>query len=119
MSTVSTDKQEEMAENEQGPLLTVENLGVTFYTTKAAVRAVRDASFEIRRGEVLGVVGESGCGKSTVAFAIMGYLAGSAHVDGKIIFAGQDINELKPSELEELRGNRIAMVYQDPATALN
>ena len=119
MSITSTHEQEHMPGQEEGPLLTVENLGVTFYTTKTSVRAVRDTSFEIRRGEVLGVVGESGCGKSTVAFAVMGYLGGSAQVDGKIIFAGQDINQLTPSELEGLRGNRIAMVYQDPATSLN
>jgi len=64
-------------------------------------------------------VGESGCGKSTVAFALMGYLPGTARVDGTLRFAGQDIADLPPSELRELRGNRMAMVYQDPATSLN
>ncbi len=117
MSVVTASRQDSSDEN--GPLLVVENLGVTFYTPKSVVRAVRDASFEISRGEVLGVVGESGCGKSTVAFAIMGYLPGSTQVNGKVLFAGQDITEMSPSELEKLRGNRIAMVYQDPATSLN
>ncbi|MCH8989389.1 MAG: ABC transporter ATP-binding protein [Chloroflexi bacterium] len=103
----------------EGPLLEVDGLAVTFYTPRGTVRAVRDASLEIRRGEVLGLVGESGCGKSTVAFALMGYLPGTAQVDGTIRFAGKDIAHLTPSELRELRGNRMAMVYQDPATSLN
>ena len=103
----------------EGPLLEVGRLAVTFYTPRGTVRAVRDASLEIRRGEVLGLVGESGSGKSTVAFALMGYLPGTAQVDGTLRFAGRDIAHLTPSELRELRGNRMAMVYQDPATSLN
>ena len=103
----------------EGPLLEVDRLAVTFYTPRGTVLAVRDASIEIGRGEVLGLVGESGCGKSTVAFALMGYLPGTARVDGTIQFAGKDIAQLTPPELRELRGNRMAMVYQDPATALN
>ncbi len=101
------------------PLLQVEHLGVTFFTPRGTVRAVRDASLEVRRGEVMGVVGESGCGKSTTAFAVMGYLPGITQVDGKIVFEGQDVAQMGPDELRHLRGNRIAMVYQDPATALN
>ena len=103
----------------EGPLLEVDQLAVTFYTPRGTVRAVRNASLEIRRGEVLGLVGESGCGKSTVAFALMGYLPGTARVDGAVRFAGKEIEHLTPSELRELRGNRMAMVYQDPATSLN
>ena len=60
------------------PLLKVENLSVTFFTPRGTVTAVREASFEISRGEVLGIVGESGCGKSTTAFAVMGYLPTTA-----------------------------------------
>ena len=101
------------------PLLQVEHLGVTFFTPRGTVRAVRDASLEVRRGEVMGVVGESGCGKSTTAFAVMGYLPGVTQVDGQILFEGQDVAQMGPDELRHLRGNRIAMVYQDPATALN
>ena len=101
------------------PLLEVDRLAVTFYTPRGTVRAVRDASLVVRRGEVLGLVGESGCGKSTVAFALMGYLPGTAQVDGSILFEGRDIARMGASELRELRGNRIAMVYQDPATSLN
>ena len=101
------------------PLLDVDGLAVTFYTPRGTVRAVRDLSFEIRRGEVLGLVGESGCGKSTAAFAIMGYLPGVTRVDGSILFEGRDVAQMGDSDLRELRGNRIAMVYQDPATSLN
>ena len=101
------------------PLVDIDRLAVTFYTPRGTVRAVREASFQIQRGELLGLVGESGCGKSTIAFAIMGYLPGTAHVDGAILFEGADVAAMAPSELRRLRGNRIAMVYQDPATSLN
>ncbi len=100
-------------------LVDVDSMAVTFYTPRGAIRAVRDASLQVRRGEVLGLVGESGCGKSTTAYAIMGYLPGTAGVDGSIVFEGNDLTAMPPSELRELRGNRIAMVYQDPATSLN
>lgn len=103
----------------EGQLLELDRLAVTFYTPRATVRAVRDLSAEIRRGEVLGLVGESGCGKSTAAFAIMGYLPGTTRVDGSILFEGRDIARMGDSDLRDLRGNRIAMVYQDPATSLN
>lgn len=101
------------------PLVQVNRLAVTFYTPLGTIRAVRDASFEIRRSEVLGLVGESGCGKSTVAFAIVGYLQGTTRVDGEIRYEGQDILNMSEYELRRLRGDRIAMVYQDPATSLN
>ncbi len=101
------------------PLVKVDNLAVTFYSPQGTFRAVREASLEVRRGEVLGLVGESGCGKSTVAFAIMGYLPGTAHVGGAIHFEGNDVTRMSKSDLRSLRGNRITMVYQDPATSLN
>ena len=101
------------------PLIEVEDLAVTFHTARGSFRAVRSASLEIGRGEVLGLVGESGCGKSTVAFAMMGYLPGTAEVEGSVLFEGTDITTLSVPELMELRGNRIAMVYQDPVTSLN
>ncbi len=104
---------------QDAPLMQVEDLAVTFYSPNGTFRAVRDASLEIARGEVLGLVGESGCGKSTVAFAMMGYLPGTAEVEGEVRFEGVDITTLSTSELMELRGNRIAMVYQDPVTSLN
>ena len=100
-------------------LVQVDQLAVTFYTPRGTVRAVREASLEIKRGEVLGLVGESGCGKSTMAFAIMGYLPGTASVEGTILFEGRDVAHMGASELRELRGNRMAMVYQDPSLSLN
>ena len=87
----------------EGQLLELDRLAVTFYTPRATVRAVRDLSAEIRRGEVLGLVGESGCGKSTAAFAIMGYLPGTTRVDGSILFEGRDITHMGDSDLRELR----------------
>ena len=69
---------------EDTPLMQVERLGVTFYTPRGVVRAVREASLEVRRGELVGLAGETGCGKSTTAFAIVGYLPGTAQVDGSI-----------------------------------
>ena len=107
------------SDNSDASLIQLENLAVTFLTPRGAFRAVRSASLEIARGEVLGLVGESGCGKSTVAFAMMNYLPGTAQVEGAIRFEGMDISEFSDAELRELRGNRVAMVYQDPLTSLN
>ena len=104
---------------EREDLLSVAGLSVSFFTPRGTIRAVRDASFEVARGEVLGIVGESGCGKSTAAFAIMGYLPKTAEVEGSILFEGKSISDLDTNELRSLRGNRIAMVYQDPTTSLN
>ena len=104
---------------DDAPLVQIDRLAVTFYTPRGTVRAVRDASLEIRRGEVVGLVGESGCGKSTTAFALMGYLPGTSLVEGTTLFEGKDIAQMSASELRRLRGNRMAMVYQDPATSLN
>ena len=107
------------ADNSDAPIIQLENLAVTFQTPRGAFRAVRSASLEIARGEVVGLVGESGCGKSTVAFAMMDYLPGTAQVEGSIRFEGMEISDISDAELRELRGNRIAMVYQDPITSLN
>ena len=103
----------------EAPIIQLENLGVTFHTPRGSFRAVRSASLEIARGEVVGLVGESGCGKSTVAFAMMNYLPGTAQIDGAVRFEGMEISEFSDAELRELRGNRIAMVYQDPLTSLS
>ena len=104
---------------DRAALLQVEQLAVTFFTPRGTVRAVRDASLVVHRGELVGVVGESGCGKSTTAFAVMGYLPGATQVEARIFFEGQDIANMGAPELRHLRGNRIAMVYQDPAMSLN
>jgi len=114
-----------MSERRQGkvPLLEVDHLAVTFSTPRGIFRVVRDVSFTIQRGEVLALVGETGCGKSISAFAIVRYLLpfhpGESRVDGSILFEGKDLTSMSDSELRQLRGNRIAMVYQNPGTSLN
>jgi len=102
------------------PILRVENLAISYETRYGEVAAVRDVSFEIGRGETLGIVGESGCGKSTVAFGIVNFLGRNGRiVNGRILFQGQDLVNRSERELRRLRGDRIAMVYQDPMQALN
>ncbi len=99
------------------PLLSVENLTIQFSAMPRA--AVGGISFELRKGETLALVGESGSGKSMTSLAIMGLLPPSATVGGSIRFRGQDLAGLSDSEMEKLRGNRIAMVFQEPMTSLN
>ena len=80
--------------------------------------SVPDVSFKLQQGEALGLVGESGCGKSTVAFAIMRYLGGAGRLTGgEILFEGRDMGRMTPEELRQIRGGRMAMVYQDPMAA--
>ena len=103
-----------------GPALQIEGLSVSFETPRGEVRALRDVTFDIGVGEVFGLAGESGSGKSTLAYAIMRALAPNARVAGGAIrFAGDDLLTLAPAALRGIRGRRIAMVYQDPKSALN
>ena len=101
-------------------ILRVEGLTVYYYTLEGVVKAVRDVSFELRRGESLCLVGESGSGKSTLGLAIMGTLPTNAKiVRGKILFDGVDIVSLGRKELEEIRGKRISIIFQDPVATFN
>ncbi len=101
-------------------LLTVEGLTISYATARGPIRALDAVDLAIAPGEVHGIVGESGSGKSTLAYAIVRYLASNAHVDaGRIRLDGDDVLALDADALRELRGRRIGMVYQDPATALN
>lgn len=102
------------------PLVAIENL-VTSFTTKAGTfPAVRGISYQIHRGETVGIVGESGCGKSVTSMSIMGLLGGNGKVtSGAIRFDGKNLLELSTPELEAVRGKRIAMIFQEPMTALN
>lgn len=100
-------------------VLDLQNLSVNYVSRRGVAHAVRDLSLAIQEGETYGLVGESGCGKSTVALAIMRYLPRESQVKGSILFNGQDLMEAQPDVLRHLRGNRIAMVYQDPQTSLN
>lgn len=101
-------------------LLKVEDLRVSFFTPAGEVQAVGGISYRLKHGEVMGIVGESGSGKSVEAFSIMGLLQHPGEViDGKIIFEGEDILEFSPKQMENLRGNRISMIFQNPMTSLN
>lgn len=101
-------------------ILAVKNLSVTFDTAAGQVQAVRDVSFSLRRGETLALVGESGCGKSATCRAIMRLLAKNARItQGSIEFDGQNLLSLSPAAMRKIRGNRIAMIFQDPMTALD
>ncbi len=102
------------------PILSVKDLAVSYKTRKGQVDAVRDVSFDICEGENLGLVGESGCGKSTVAFSIVNFLGPNGFVsNGQILFKGQELRGRSEEELRKLRGADIAMVYQEPMSALN
>ncbi len=101
------------------PVLDVQQLNVSYRGRQGIARAVRDLSFTIHEGETFGLVGESGCGKSTVALSVMRYLPKQAEVTGAVLFQGRDLMAAPPAELRHLRGNRIAMVYQDPQSSLN
>ena len=102
-----------------GALLDVDGLSVRYRSDRGPVSAVDDISFSVRRSEVLGLVGESGCGKSTVASAVLGLLPSSADVDGAISYDGEQLIGADPDRLRQLRGNRIATIVQDPMTSLD
>ncbi|CAN5779197.1 ABC transporter ATP-binding protein [soil metagenome] len=103
------------------PLLDVRGLRTQFFTQDGVVRAVEDVSFYVMPGETLGVVGESGCGKSITGLSIMRLIPDPPGkiVEGEIIFEGQDLLKLSDDQIRRIRGNRIAMIFQDPMTSLN
>jgi len=106
--------------DDTAPILSVKNLAVSYKTRKREVDAVRDVSFEIHRGENLGLVGESGCGKSTTAYSIVNFLGRNGRVrSGDILFKGEQIRGRSEADLRKLRGADISMVYQEPMSALN
>ncbi len=102
-------------------LLSIQNLEVNFYTQRGVVRAVRDISFDIKKGETLALVGESGCGKSVTAHSINQLIPmPPGKIDaGKIFFEGRDLLTLSEREIRKLRGQRISMIFQEPMTSLN
>jgi len=101
------------------PLIEVEHLGISLATSRGRAQAVREVSFTIRRGETLGLVGESGCGKSITALALMGLLPDNAMVSGSVRLDGRELIGLSDPDYCRLRGNRISMIFQEPMTALN
>ena len=110
-----------MAQNAGAPLLGVEGLSVAFDTEQGQRRVVEEASFRVGAGETVGLVGESGCGKSVTAMSIMRLLPSppARALAGRILFEGRDLLSLAPEAMRALRGDRIGMVFQEPMTSLN
>ncbi len=101
-------------------LLQVRDLHTSFYTHDGVVKAVDGVSFEVRRGEILGLVGESGCGKSVTSLSILRLVGAPGKIDcGEIIFDRRNLLNLSTSEMTKIRGDRIAMIFQQPTSALN
>jgi len=101
------------------PLLQIEGLSVSFETPLGRVKAAQDVCFDLREGETLALVGETGCGKSVVASAIMRLLPHNASVRGRALFAGKDLLALGEKEMARTRGSEIAIVFQNPSLSLN
>ncbi len=100
-------------------LLEVKQLGVQFQTPDGLVSAVNGINFTLDKGQTLGIVGESGSGKSQSVLAIMGLLASNGRATGQALYQGQDLISMPKPDLNKIRGNRIAMIFQDPMTSLN
>ncbi len=108
------------AKSTNAPIIEIENLSISFFTRKGEIPAVMDFSCTVMPGEAMGIVGESGCGKSTVSLGIMRDLSNIGKiVGGRIKFQGRDMGEMSDEELRAIRGNKIAMIYQEPMASLN
>lgn len=108
-----------MSENKE--LLEVKNLGITFFTDQGALPAVQEVNFKIHQGETLGVVGESGCGKSMTALSLMQLIPSPPGkiTSGEIIYKGEDLLKKSQDEVQQIRGKEISMIFQEPMTSLN
>ena len=102
-------------------LLQIQGLKTQFFTSAGTVKAVDGVTYDVDQGETVAVVGESGCGKSVTALSIMRLVAEPAGriVEGKVLFQGRDLLQLSEEEMRQIRGNNIAMVFQEPMTSLN
>ena len=100
-------------------ILSVKNLHVNFHTYAGEVKAIRDVNFDLKKGETLAIVGESGSGKSVTTRTLMGLSDKNAKVTGDITFKGRDMQALKEEDWVKVRGNDIAMIFQDPMTSLD
>ncbi|WP_315501133.1 dipeptide/oligopeptide/nickel ABC transporter permease/ATP-binding protein [Actinomyces radicidentis] len=104
---------------EAEPVLEVKNLSIAFPAQHGDVNIVDNVSFSVRPGETMGLVGESGCGKSITSMAVMGLLPDTARITGEILFKGRNLLELSPAERNALRGHEMSMIYQDALSSLN
>src|SRR6478672_10402429 len=103
-----------------GRLLDVRGLQTSFHTRDGVVRAVTGIDFHVDRGEIMGLVGESGCGKSVTSLSIMGLVGRPGKVEaGEILFEGRDLLKLKPDDLRKMRGDQMSMIFQQPQSSLN
>ena len=102
------------------PILEVKGLQTSFYTRAGVIRAVTGLDFHVNKGEVLGLVGESGCGKSVTSLSILGLIGDPGVVEaGEVLFGGRDLLTLSDDEMRKIRGDRIAMIFQQPQSSLN
>ncbi len=102
------------------PILQVRDLAIKYHTREGILTAIHNASFDIHKGQIVGVVGESGCGKSTVASAVMGLLPPNGEIsDGQILFQGDDLTKLNLEQMRQYRGRDLSMIFQDAMTSLN
>ena len=102
-----------------GTVLAVDDVSVSFHTEDGTVQAVRGVSYDLHRGEVLGIVGESGSGKSVTSLAVMGLLPRTAHISGSVRLGNDELLGLSERQLAHYRGQQLAMIFQDPMTSLN
>lgn len=116
----SEEVKKKIEENEEQPVLSVQDLHTSFFTDKGEVKAVNGVSFNLHKGKILGVVGESGSGKSVTAYSIMQILAETGRVTGgKILYRGDDILKWDKKKMESFRGEKCSIIFQDPMTSLN
>lgn len=107
-------------DNTEEPLLRLEDLSIDYRIRNGYLSAVSDVNFTMNRGEIVALVGESGCGKSTIAFTIMRLLMdGNEKIGGKILFKGEDLNKIPVRDMEKMRGKHIGMIFQNPLDSLN
>ena len=117
---VPASKRKPRHERGERPLLEVKGLKTSFYTRDGVVRAVDGIDFHVDRGEIMGLVGESGCGKSVTSLSILRLVARPGRIDaGEILFDGQDLLTLSDDAMRRIRGDRISMIFQQPTSSLN
>jgi peptide/nickel transport system ATP-binding protein len=118
--TITTDERTHWSTPGAGPFLQVKDLQVHFPTDDGVVKSVDGLSFSVERGKTLGIVGESGSGKSVTSMSVMGlHKAGAAKISGQILLDGQDLVVASREEVRQLRGKRMAMIFQDPLSAMH